>query len=249
RPSGFRTVFRAVLLVGVLIGISYAFTLPALFDKETWKMPWSTLRASLSTTAGHASALVAKALPLSAAVPVQANIAAPPSPTQPSAYLLPDEEAASTLPLLVNREHILEEGYRPSDLVRMRDYCSTSLVTIKGREIEGQREAVDALMVMLEDAHADGLTVWQVSAGYRSVKYQRTLFDKKVQAYVDDGMNRSRAKSAAKKTVAEPGSSEHHTGLAFDITVPGQSFKLTPQADWIRENCWKYGFILRYTED
>ena len=65
----------------------------------------------------------------------------------------------------------------------------------------------------------------------------------------DNGLSRSRAISATKKTVADPGSSEHHLGTAFDITIPGTSFGSTKQAKWLAEHCWEYGFILRYTEE
>ena len=49
--------------------------------------------------------------------------------------------------------------------------------------------------------------------------------------------------------MADPGSSEHHTGLAFDITVAGTIFKGTEQQIWLHEHCWDYGFIIRYQED
>jgi LAS superfamily LD-carboxypeptidase LdcB len=70
-----------------------------------------------------------------------------------------------------------------------------------------------------------------------------------VAAYVADGKKRADAISATKLTVADPGASEHHTGLAFDITVPGTTFKGTDQEKWLAANCWEYGFIIRYQED
>lgn len=153
------------------------------------------------------------------------------------------------LPLLVNQANPLPEGYQPQELVNMTDYCDGSLVKIKGSGIEGERVAVDALLVMLQAAHAEGITVWQVSAGYRSVAYQQQLLDDKIYEYRQQGFSGANARSAALKTVAAPGSSEHHTGLAFDITVPGVAFKGTQQAQWLAENCWDYGFILRYQAD
>lgn len=158
-------------------------------------------------------------------------------------------ETADGMPLLVNKTHPLPDGYETVHLVNMTDYCDSSIVKIKAKGIEGEQVAVDALMVMLRAAHEDGITVWQVSAGYRSVSYQQQLFDEKVASFVSGGMSREKAKSAASKTVADPGTSEHHTGLAFDITVPGVSFKGTDQAAWVAEHCWDYGFILRYQEE
>ena len=65
----------------------------------------------------------------------------------------------------------------------------------------------------------------------------------------ENGMSRSKARSATRKTVADPGTSEHHLGTCFDITVPGTTFAGTEQARWLGEHCWDYGFILRYTKD
>lgn len=156
---------------------------------------------------------------------------------------------ADGMPLLVNRQHLLPEDYQPVHLVNMTDYCDKSIVKIKANGIEGEKVAVDALMTMLRAAHADGITVWQVSAGWRSLKEQQRLLNNKVAEYKAEGFSQSRAESAASKTVADPGASEHHTGLAFDITVPGTSFKGTKQANWLHANCWDYGFIVRYEED
>lgn len=153
------------------------------------------------------------------------------------------------LPLLVNASNHLPTGYQTSDLVLMRTYCDDDVVTIKGSEIQGERIAVDALMTMLKAAHADGLRVWQISAGHRSVAYQQQLFDDQVYAYRQDGMTKSQAQAKTRQTVADPGASEHHTGLAFDVTVPGQQFSNTKQSIWLAQYCWEYGFIIRYPID
>lgn len=156
---------------------------------------------------------------------------------------------ANGMPILVNREHHLPDDYQTVELVNMTDYCDKSVVKIKASGIEGERVAVDALMEMFRAAIAEGIGDWQVSAGWRSVSYQQKLFDNQVYDYMQQGFSRKNAESATSKTVADPGSSEHHLGLAFDITVPGKTFKFTEQADWIAEHCWEYGFILRYTEE
>ena len=155
----------------------------------------------------------------------------------------------ASLPLLVNREHPVASDYKPADLVLLRNVLPTKLVYVKGSEIEGDRTAVAALRTMLEAAQADGVGDWQVSAGYRSLKYQQSLFDKQVNAYIAEGKSKQNAISATKLTVAEPGASEHHTGLAFDMTVADTIFKGTKQQLWLEKNCWDYGFVIRYQED
>lgn len=182
-------------------------------------------------------------LPTTAPTPEEAEVAS--SSVQRKPYLREDG-----LPLLVNRDQPLPEDYQPYDLVEMNTYCDRSLVKIKYSETYAEREAVDALLVMLQAAHEEGITVWQVSAAYRTVAYQQQLFDQQVQTYINtNGLSRTSAIAATRKTVADPGASEHHLGTAFDITVPGTSFAGTEQAKWLAENCWDYGFILRYTKE
>lgn len=153
------------------------------------------------------------------------------------------------LPILVNRDHPIGEDDEPGDLVLLQNVIPSSVAAVKGSDIEGDRTAVNAMIEMFKAAHADGITNWQISAGYRSYSYQKKLFDRQVQEYLDQGFSQANAVSATRQTVADPGTSEHHTGLAFDITVPGTIFKGTPEQIWLHEHCWDYGFVIRYQED
>ena len=57
----------------------------------------------------------------------------------------------------------------------------------------------------------------------------------------------------ADSIATRPGFSEHQTGLALDIfsknNTNKNTFKDTPEAKWLKENAYKYGFILRYPEE
>lgn len=159
---------------------------------------------------------------------------------------------AGSQPMLVNRQHPVASDFAPADLVNLSEYCDSSLVKIKYDGTQGVREAADALIRMLEAARADGITNWQVSAAYRSYADQQRIFDNKVKSFQNNNpdWSLSRCRSAASVTVADPGASEHHTGLAFDMTVPGTSMFLgTKQCTWLHQHCWEYGFILRYTDE
>ena len=153
------------------------------------------------------------------------------------------------MPILVNREHPVDSSYEPRDLVKLKNVIPSSVASVKGSDIEGDRTAVNAMIEMFKDAHDDGVTNWQISAGYRSYKYQQKLFDQQVQEYISEGFSKKNAQSATRQTVADPGTSEHHTGLAFDITVPGTIFKGTDEQIWLHKHCWDYGFVIRYQED
>ena len=169
------------------------------------------------------------------------------TPTPASVQVL-----AGSQPLLVNRQHPVASDFVPADLVNLSEYCDSSLVKIKYDGTQGVREAADALIRMLESAKADGITSWQVSAAYRSYADQQRIFDNKVKSFQNNNpdWSLSRCRSAASVTVADPGASEHHTGLAFDMTVPNTSMFLgTKQCTWLHQHCWEYGFILRYTDE
>lgn len=156
---------------------------------------------------------------------------------------------SGAVPLLVNRTHTLDEDFKPDGLVYLNQVCDSALVKIKGSEIQGVKTAVDALITMLEAAKAEGVTNWQISAGYRSYQYQKQLFDASVKKFMDQGSTKKSATSSTRLTVADPGASEHHTGLAFDVTVPDRTFADTKQCAWLHEHCWEYGFIVRYQKD
>ena len=61
-------------------------------------------------------------------------------------------------------------------------------------------------------------------------------------------------KELAEEYVAPPGASEHHLGLAMDIgqqskPTLNEKFAETEGGIWARQNCWRFGFILRYGEE
>ncbi len=110
----------------------------------------------------------------------------------------------------------------------------------------------DALEAMLTDCRKAGYNP-VICSSYRTVSYQKTLFERQTALYLDCGYDRDRAEQEAAKWVARPGTSEHHTGLAFDIVaasyqVLDRSQANTPEQKWLMANCHKYGFILRYPE-
>ncbi len=159
---------------------------------------------------------------------------------------------APSLPILVNLTHPVEEDFLPADLVLLTDVLDASLVRVKHAGTQAVRGAAEALEVMLEAARADGIKNWQINTAYRSIADQEKLLEDKIKTYQKNNpsWSRSRAKSAALRTVAEPGCSEHHLGLAFDITMKGaETFKGTKQCKWLHANCWDYGFIVRYQAD
>jgi D-alanyl-D-alanine carboxypeptidase len=59
---------------------------------------------------------------------------------------------------------------------------------------------------------------------------------------MEEGDTEEVALAKVMESVAVPGTSEHHLGLAADIGGGEAMYA------WMRDNSWKYGFIVRYPE-
>ena len=110
---------------------------------------------------------------------------------------------------------------------------------------------------LIAAAKEDGYSLAIVS-GYRTMDRSRVLYANKIAEYQAMGYDEATARVEAAKWVAPPGTSEHHSGLAMDI-VSGdyytkysdlvEEFENEPEAVWLRENCARFGFILRFPKD
>ena len=134
--------------------------------------------------------------------------------------------------LIVNKTYLLSSTFTPTN----------SIKTIPSSGFDRNplnKEAYDAWILMKNDAAALGLNLWAQS-GYRSYDYQKDLYN----SYVN-----RKGKEAADKSSARPGASEHQTGLAFDLNTITTSFKDTAEGKWVNQNCFNYGYIIRYPEN
>ena len=145
---------------------------------------------------------------------------------------------ADGLLFLVNRQYMVSDAFVPSDLVEAQ---------VPGQVREMRAEAAAALEEMyaacLEETGAQLISV----SGYRSYSKQDKLFRAKLQRV-------NNKVELAQEYVAPPGASEHHLGLAMDIgqqskPTLNEKFAETEGGIWARENCWRFGFILRYGKD
>lgn len=110
------------------------------------------------------------------------------------------------------------------------------------------------LVEMLASAKADGIYL-KVQSAYRSVEYQQMLHEISIENFMKDaGMTEEEAIAATERELALPGTSEHNAGLAVDLNSRDsweltESFEETDEFAWLQENCFKFGFILRYPKD
>lgn len=151
-----------------------------------------------------------------------------------------DITSATSNTVLVNKTTPLNPAdYAPSDLVAI---SSVGVPSANGHSMRA--EPAGKLKEMADAAKADGHTLDGTSA-YRDYALQTELYNADVAA---------NGQEAADKQTAKPGTSEHQTGLAVDISAAGvgcaleECFGDTDAGKWLAEHSWEYGFILRYAQ-
>lgn len=146
-----------------------------------------------------------------------------------------------SLTILVNKQYKLPDQFKPADLV---DPDVPFIFKGKSEKRMMRKEAAEALEKMFAGAKKDGILLAGVSA-YRSEATQRVLFDNYVKK---DG------EAAARMYSALPGTSEHETGLAIDVSgstgacAAEDCFGDTKEAAWLAKHAAEYGFIIRYPQ-
>lgn len=121
------------------------------------------------------------------------------------------------------------------------DYWDTEYVEVEEWKLVST-VCYDALMQMLADCMAAG-NEYYFNSGYRSYAAQEEILEARISEHIEEfGIDYNQAYVKARRSVALPGHSEHHLGLAVDIV--GEDAQV-----WLAEHCWDYGFILRYAAD
>lgn len=152
--------------------------------------------------------------------------------------------------ILVNAWNPFPAG-EAAGLVNIADTIPCRNLILKNHDMRGNEEAVRALQDMALAMEKDGLAPLRLTSAYRSYSYQESLFDNKLQRVIASGTDIREAEEMAAREVARPGTSEHHTGLAFDFTGEDgtlDSFYSSEAYLWIETYGAQYGFIVRYKE-
>lgn len=140
--------------------------------------------------------------------------------------------------IVVNKRRPLDPiDFTPPDLVTA-PVSATNPATMRA-------EVADALVALFDAARAEEGIELQSQSAYRSYATQSTIYANGVAANGVEFTDRFSAR---------PGHSEHQTGLAVDIGVPGGEcsfqacFGELPAGVWLAENAHRFGFLLRYPE-
>lgn len=139
-------------------------------------------------------------------------------------------EDPSSITALVNKFHALPADYVPEDLVSIPSFPNLQI----------KDDAVDDFENLLAAAKLDNVIIIPYST-YRSYDYQEGLYNKYLQTDSQEEVDTYSAR---------PGHSEHQTGLALDVRSSSHWSNLTDSDyEWMLNNSYKYGFIIRYPKD
>lgn len=139
---------------------------------------------------------------------------------------------------VVNKTYLLPEDYEIQT-----DYVQGSY--------EMEKTAAKHMREMIAAAKEDGINLKVLSA-YRTVNYQKKLFERNVKSRMEDyGMSYEEAYYDTSINIAPPGGSEHNAGLAADIITENDwdtytGFEDTDEFAWLQIHAPEHGFILRY---
>lgn len=141
-------------------------------------------------------------------------------------------ENPDDLLVLVNKNNKLYENFIPNNLEVI------NLNYAIGKKLL-RNDAKEAFQKLCEDAKKIGLII-KAESTYRDYYYQEGLYNNYVKEY---------GNIYADNCSARPGHSEHQTGLAVDVRGSNgdyNDFEKTEEFIWMKDNAYKYGFILRY---
>ena len=135
--------------------------------------------------------------------------------------------------LLVNKENKMKDEY-------LKDFHLLSVTNELNENIKVEEETYNQFLKLKEYLKSIDINVG-IDDSYRSVEVQQVIKDEYLNKYGID---------FTKKYVAEPGESEHHTGLAIDIMLNiDDKFIYEDIFKEIHNVLYKYGFILRYPKN
>lgn len=173
-------------------------------------------------------------------VPPTAAVAQPASSTATFDLTAHPTNHADSLWVVVNKKRpLIPLKYAP--VTAKPKFALPSTNNPYGRQLA--KPAALAIVILAKAMRAEGAGDLVLNSGYRSFGEQTYVHNRQVQRY---GLE------AGEALAARPGYSEHQTGLAADISVLGQGcviqfcFGDTVGGKWLRENSWRFGFIVRY---
>lgn len=149
--------------------------------------------------------------------------------------------------ILVNEEHqYFDCDEKLVSILEKNDETGRKSFTAVDYDYKIADAAYEPMARMIDDfVKEKGLDDLMIYGSYRTREFQQQLYDNDLAANGAESSTR----------VAKPGYSEHETGYAFDFsryekgTGAPVDYDGTGEYSWFNENCFKYGFIVRYPEE
>lgn len=136
--------------------------------------------------------------------------------------------------LLVNKDHPVPKGLHPEteavSLIRNAELIDG--FGVLDNKVLLSPQMADRFAAMVQAAGEEGINHFLISSGYRDEQKQDELY-----------------RQMGSRLALPAGYSEHNLGLSLDIGSSQAEMNLAPEGQWLKENAWKYGFILRYPDD
>ncbi|NOV01389.1 M15 family metallopeptidase [Paenibacillus planticolens] len=233
----------------LLVAISIVSGCSSKEEVKSTASPSSSTAATATSTPSLGTAsptpmpsATATASPQTSSKPTQSPASSPkPSGTPSKSDAVQVIAKPESVTVLVNKQFSLPSSYEPTDLV-YPDITFTFTEKVEKRKMRSV--AATAIEKLFAGAKKDGINLAGVSA-YRSYATQKSVFQRYVQK---DGEEKAKTYSAV------PGTSEHETGLAIDVTgsdgkcAAEDCFGGTKEAIWLEKHAPEYGFIIRYPQ-
>ena len=137
--------------------------------------------------------------------------------------------------VLVNKNNKLNNNFIPNNLVlidlkySIKDKYVKDIVLINFKKLHKKASSLGYKII--------------ITSSYRSYYYQEKLY----QYY-----KKTKGLKYADNCSARSGHSEHQTGLSIDVMGSNLDYNLfdqTKEFNWMKDNSYKYGFILRYPKN
>ncbi len=229
---------RIILILVILALLGGAFCASYTLSDKYWDK-LAPLVGMEETTVPEPETLPVVATPTEAAALPQETTTEPettlPAYTAATVVEMPTDETWRLI--LLNRNYQIAETYEP----QLAPAIEGSTVQVDFRVAEMFREMYNA-------AKAEGIELTPV-AGYVSTELQTSLYNKKVEELIGQGVAEGSAMFLAAESVLPGGCSEDNIGISVSIGMQLESFAQSEAYQWLKENAWQYGFIERYTAE
>ena len=236
RKHNFALAALIVFFVAVLAGCGFLIFRNNMADR----------RAAEDSSAGYTESAQSPEAPSDTASPAGTKTA---ESVKEEAVVTPSGRSVAVTNDKIHEGDLILVNYRyayvfPTEDILLQMKPRAEHFMVSTLDVSLQSAALDAFVDLMNDQYENsGFDDVLVVSSFRGLEKQQEIYQDRVDRYGSE---------YAAAYVADPGYSEHHTGLAMDLSVytNGESYDIEeyPDTAWFMENYDRYGYILRYPE-